>query len=54
MSDVIEIPRVEVMVVATEPGAAELIEVTRQGLPGPPGTAEFDVDLVLIYQIAKL
>lgn len=54
MSDVIEIPRPEVLVVATKPPAAELIETAVQGLPGPPGTVSFDDDIALIYQIAKL
>ncbi|WP_199052427.1 hypothetical protein [Aquitalea sp. ASV15] len=56
MTEVIELiptPVREVLeVVVTE--RETIVEVARQGPPGPPGDAGFDVDLNLIYQIAKL
>lgn len=56
MIEVIELipsPTREVLeVIVTE--REVVVEVARQGPPGPPGNAGFDVDLNLIYQIAKL
>ncbi|MTD33929.1 hypothetical protein [Paludibacterium denitrificans] len=52
------VPSVEVEVLETTVIDREVLTTSaEQGPPGPPGqsgTAEFDVDLVLIYQIAKL
>ena len=56
MTEVIELtttPAREVLEV-TVPERETIVDIARQGPPGPPGDAAFDVDLNLIYQIAKL
>jgi hypothetical protein len=37
-----------------DPTAIEVVEAIAQGPPGPPGSDDFDLDLVLIYSINKL
>ncbi|MBP8290160.1 hypothetical protein ACLSSQ_00415 [Azospira sp. APE16] len=41
-------------VVAIQNHHLEVVEVARQGPPGPSSTDTFNDDLVLAYQIAKL
>lgn len=59
--DLIEITEERVLVledggpaVVIEDLLLEIIAESAQGPPGPAGTASFDLDLVLLYQIAKL
>jgi len=66
MSEIVEVIRQELMVIAA-PGAGEtlvvetreveVMEVAEQGPPGPPGDSqveEFDTDLALLFEIAML
>ncbi len=66
MREIVEVTRQELMVITApvageslviENREVEVMEVARQGDPGPPGESEsqqYDTDLVLIYQTAKL
>jgi hypothetical protein len=56
MTEVIELipPPVREVLEVTVTERETIVEVARQGPPGPPGDVGFDVDLNLIYQIAKL
>lgn len=49
------VPGVEVERLETAEVVREVLTTpAEQGPPGPPGTAEFDLNLALIYQTAKL
>jgi hypothetical protein len=54
MNEVIELPRREIVVL--EARRLEIIEVAQQGIPGADGagTEDFNVDLVALYEAAKL
>lgn len=41
-------------VVVVASAEMEIVEVAEQGPPGASGTADFNDDIALIYQIAKL
>lgn len=48
---------IELVLEQTEVDREQIVDLGRQGPPGPPGPAgtdEFDIDLALNYQIAKL
>lgn len=51
---VIERPGGSETVVVEQPPRLEMVEVAMQGPPGVSGTATFDDDIALFYQIAKL
>jgi len=41
-------------VVRIEPRIVKVIEVAKQGPPGPPATDAFDTDLALLFEIEML